>query len=157
MLIQCLSTETSEAIQVHNVHTKTFMFIFGLVIPIAFSSQTNATQPAAFTQCLNHLSDLAADNTISDTSISLISNLKYQSRVIELDRNQPEFLQTFPTYFNKRVNDWRIQKGREKLAEHKDFLASLTDQHGIPGHYLVAFWGLETMRDRFSASRSTCT
>jgi membrane-bound lytic murein transglycosylase B len=30
------------------------------------------------------------------------------------------------------------------LAKHKAFLAELTAKYGVPGHYLVAFWGLET-------------
>jgi membrane-bound lytic murein transglycosylase B len=53
-------------------------------------------------------------------------------------------VQTFTGYFSKRVNDWRINKGREKVRQHKDFLAKLTQKYGVPAHYLVAFWGLET-------------
>ncbi|MFT6270779.1 MAG: membrane-bound lytic murein transglycosylase B [Alphaproteobacteria bacterium] len=76
-------------------------------------------------------------------------------RVIELDRSQPEFVSTFPNYFSKRVNTWRIDKGREKYAQHRDFLKTLTAKYGIPGHYLVAFWGLETNYGGYKGKMST--
>lgn len=110
---------------------------------LSFTHAAHA-QNAEFSQCLDTLSTLAEEQGVSDTTRALIPELSFQSRVIELDRNQPEFVQTFPAYFSKRVNDWRINKGRQMLAKHKDFLAELTAKYGVPGHYLVAFWGLET-------------
>ncbi len=43
-----------------------------------------------------------------------------------------------------RVTDARVSQGRELLARHRQFLAELTRDYGVPGHYLVSFWGLET-------------
>jgi membrane-bound lytic murein transglycosylase B len=65
-------------------------------------------------------------------------------RVIELDRNQPEFTQTFWTYLRKQVNDHRITRGRALLSKHLDLLNNIHAEYGVPPRYLIALWGLET-------------
>ena len=117
------------------------LLITGLLSLVSFNSQA---QQGNFAQCLNELTVYAGEQGVSESSQQLINTLQYQSKIIELDRNQPEFMQTFPAYFSKRVNDWRINKGQAMYAKHKAFLAELNAQYGIPGHYLMAFWGLET-------------
>ena len=74
----------------------------------------------------------------------VIPSLQYQARVIELDRSQPEFTQSFADYFARRVSQGRIDKGRALYAEIGNFLDELTRQYGVPGPYLLSFWGLET-------------
>ena len=98
-----------------------------------------------FAACKTTLTEKAKARGISDsTAEQVIADLKYQARVIELDRSQPEFVQTFPGYFSKRVTDWRINKGKTLYQEHRELLQSLNDKYGIPPHYLLAFWGMET-------------
>ena len=102
-------------------------------------------QTPTFEQCVVGLQEQALSAGVSqDTVNNVLGNVKYLAKILEYDRNQPEFVQTFPGYFSARVTPWRIDKGREMLAKHKEFLAKLTQQYGVPGHYLVAFWGLET-------------
>lgn len=65
-------------------------------------------------------------------------------RVIELDRHQPEFTQTFWSYLERRVSEARIDRGRELVREHRTLLEATQRKYGVPARYLVAFWGLET-------------
>ncbi len=65
-------------------------------------------------------------------------------RVIELDRDQPEFTQTFWTYLGKRVSAVRIERGRAMLRQHAALLQRIQDRYGVQARFLVAFWGLET-------------
>lgn len=65
-------------------------------------------------------------------------------RVIELDRRQPEFTQTFWGYLDKRVTAQRIERGRQMLTEHADLLAATERQFGVQPRFIVAFWGLES-------------
>lgn len=82
---------------------------------------------------------------ISAKTLRLAFNgLTPNPRVLELDRKQPEFSQTFWGYASTRVSDRRIEQGRDKLREHADLLREVTRRYGVPGRYLVAFWGLET-------------
>lgn len=65
-------------------------------------------------------------------------------RVVELDRRQPEFTQTFWSYLDKRVTPSRIARGQEMLARHRDVLDAVSRRYGVQPRFLVAFWGLET-------------
>jgi len=115
-----------------------------------------AQNKANFGQCLEGKKVEALNAGVSQSRVNAeFDGFTFIPRVIELDRSQPEFVSTFPNYFSKRVNEWRITKGREKYAEHREFLRTLTDQYGIPGHYLISFWGLETNYGGFKGTMST--
>jgi len=75
---------------------------------------------------------------------SAFADLQPIDKVIELDRKQPEFTQTFWRYLDLRVTDTRISRGKLLLAEHEDLLAAVSKEYGVPARFLVAFWGLET-------------
>ncbi|QBF84475.1 lytic murein transglycosylase [Shewanella maritima] len=123
--------------------TSTSVFVAPALL--AMSVSADAANPPEFDQCVIELKSTAKQQGISQTIIdSSVANLKYVPKVIELDRRQPEFTTTFGDYIGKRVTDWRVQQGRKLLREHKDLLDKLTKQYGIPGQYIVSFWGLET-------------
>ncbi|MFC3122994.1 lytic murein transglycosylase [Agaribacter flavus] len=109
-----------------------------------------------FATCLTSKVDEALASGVSQSRIDAeFDKLEFVSRVIELDRRQPEFISTFPDYYSKRVNKWRIDRGREKYQEYRSFLKGLTEKYGIPGHYLIAFWGLETNYGGYKGKMST--
>jgi membrane-bound lytic murein transglycosylase B len=99
----------------------------------------------AFLYWLEGLRAEARGKGISDATLdAALLDVKPVMRVVELDRRQPEFTQTFWTYFRKRVNDERIKRGRALLAKHRDLLYKIQGKYGVPPRYLLAFWGLET-------------
>lgn len=73
-----------------------------------------------------------------------LGNLRPIPRVIELDRNQPEFKLTYRQYLERVVPQSRIDKGRKMLAENRKLLDPIAAKYGVPAQYLVAFWGVET-------------
>ena len=82
-------------------------------------------------------------------------------RVVELDRNQPEFSLTLREYLDGTVSAGRIAKGRRMLDENRALLTELSRRYGVPGNVLVAFWGIETDYGRntggFPVVRSVAT
>ncbi len=87
----------------------------------------------------------ALSRGISEATLETsLKDLQPVERVVELDRRQPEFVDTFLNYLDRRVNDKRIRAGRERLAAHRALLRDIQSEYGIPPQYLVAFWGLET-------------
>lgn len=80
----------------------------------------------------------------SETSLSVMNHVEILPRVVNLDRSQPEFISPFLDYYHKRVNTYRVNKGRELLAKHATLLAKIQMLYGVPPSVLVAFWGLET-------------
>ena len=106
---------------------------------------SSASANEHFSSCTAALADRAKQEGVSQQIIDeVFPHLVHQDRVIELDRSQPEFVQTFPGYFSKRVTDWRTEKGKAMYAKHEKLLHKLSDKYGVPPHYLLAFWGLET-------------
>ncbi|MBL8660356.1 MAG: lytic murein transglycosylase [Rhodospirillales bacterium] len=79
--------------------------------------------------------------TLADAALSGITPL---DRVLELDRRQPEFSQTFWQYLDKRVTEQRIERGRQMLTEHADLLEATARRHGVQPRFIVAFWALES-------------
>lgn len=111
----------------------------------ASSINENTFSEESFQECKVTLQTEAREAGVKEnTVVEILGNSKYVSNVIKYDRNQPEFVQTFPNYFGKRVTQWRINKGRQLYKEHKELLTKLTQRYGVPSHYLIAFWGLET-------------
>ncbi|BES73523.1 lytic murein transglycosylase [Marinobacter nanhaiticus D15-8W] len=117
-----------------------------LVSPFTLAQETPQTlSQAEFGQCIGKLKGRAMEAGVTpEVAQNVLDQVTFLDRVIELDRRQPEFTTTFADYLNRRVNDARIEKGRELLDEHADLLAKVTRETGVPAPYLVAFWGLET-------------
>jgi membrane-bound lytic murein transglycosylase B len=75
-------------------------------------------------------------------------------RVLELDRKQPEFTQTFWNYLDKRVSARRMERGRALLREHAALLDKVRRRYGVQPRFLVAFWGLESNFGEFTGGLS---
>ncbi len=130
---------------------RSIIFTAGLLAsPLIFAQDND------FSQCKARISErVAAENLPQWIVQDVVANLDIQPRVIELDRNQPEFTQTFGDYLGKRVTTFRVMQGRLLLSQYSELLKKLTDQYGVPGRYLVAFWGLETNFGSYLGNMST--
>ncbi|MBY0474853.1 MAG: lytic murein transglycosylase [Nitrosomonas sp.] len=99
----------------------------------------------SFGDCISRMKVLARSESISDRTVNqVLDKVKHIPRVIELDRRQPEFTQTFAGYFNTRISDERVQRGRALLTQYRTLLERIQLETGIPAQYLISFWGLET-------------
>lgn len=89
-------------------------------------------------------SEAAAQGVSQDTINAALNGITPISRVIELDRKQPEGTMTFAQYRTRVINDNRIRKGRILLQENKAALDAASSRFGVPPQYIVALWGIET-------------
>ncbi|MCG6919283.1 MAG: lytic murein transglycosylase [Deltaproteobacteria bacterium] len=83
---------------------------------------------------------------------SALQDLEPVSRVIELDRNQPESKLTFDQYLSRILSEERIAIGRKKLSDSRRLLAKIADAYGVQPRFLVALWGVETDFGRVTGS-----
>jgi len=98
-----------------------------------------------FNDWLERLKVEARARGISRPTIeSALGSVEPIPRVIELDRQQPEFTLTFREYLSNVGSDQRIRKGRENLAQHRALLNSISAEYGVPPQMIVALWGIET-------------
>jgi membrane-bound lytic murein transglycosylase B len=110
-------------------------------ISSAFAQNTDV----AFETCLAVLGARASNDGVDAAIVaSVLKDTKRLQRVINLDRSQPEFTRTFADYYVPRITKRRVTQGRALYAKHRDLLNRLQREYGVPGHYLLAFWGLET-------------
>jgi membrane-bound lytic murein transglycosylase B len=99
----------------------------------------------AFDVWLSHLQEEAIESGVSiEASAKAVQKIQFLPEVVALDRGQPEFISPFLEYYRRRVTTQRVEIGQEKLSQYHDYLSDLTQQYGVPGNYLIAFWGMET-------------
>lgn len=121
------------------------MFLTAQAHAIEATIQAKDTGIDNFSNCINELKEQAHSYGLTQQTIDgPLADVNYIHRVIELDRKQPEFTQSFDNYFSKRVSEKRVNQGRKLLAEYRPLLDKLHKQYGVPPQYLMAFWGLET-------------
>lgn len=124
--------------------SRTFVFA-ALLFPVVAQATGEAANPPEFAECVTRLKGTALERGISNAVVDRdLAAVNYVARVIELDRKQPEFSESFATYFERRVTQDRIVRGRALLVEHRQLLNKVSREFGVPAQYLVSFWGLET-------------
>ena len=127
------------------------LLLFALI-----GSESSYGADAGFEACRAQLASAATAEGLDQTMVdSIVSQLAFLPRVIELDRSQPEFQQTFAAYLRGRVSSARVQQGRVLMARHRSLLGQLTERYGVPGHYLIALWGMESDFGGFTGNTPT--
>ena len=112
-------------------------------------------QDAAFDIWLDGVRRDAAAAGVSQATIeAALSGLTPIERVLELDRRQPEFTQTFWSYLDRAVTPGRVERGRALVAEHADLLRRIRRRYNVQPDYLVAFWGLESNFGKYTGGFS---
>jgi len=119
------------------------------------SALTRAAQ-TDFQTWLHALRNEAASKGISRPVLDdALGSLLPLARVIELDRRQPESVQTLDQYLATRLTQTKIDNGRRRIAEHRDTLARVGQRYDVAARFVVALWGLESDYGRFMGDFST--
>ncbi|GAK32840.1 murein transglycosylase [Iodidimonas nitroreducens] len=117
------------------------------------AEDTDAPEPSLppFDQWLDELRAEARSKGISKATIdAALGAVVPNERVVELDRKQPEFTQTFEEYLAARVSPVRIKRGREMMVEYREPLRAVADHYGVQPRFIAAIWGLETNYGSFT-------
>ncbi len=87
----------------------------------------------------------ARSHGISDATYDrVMRQLKPDTSVYELDRYQPEFQEEVWQYLNRRISDWRIITGRERVREHAQLLERVEAEYGVDRYVMAGLWGMES-------------
>jgi lytic murein transglycosylase len=87
----------------------------------------------------------AAAQGISQRAITAASpGMIYDQRIVNIDRGQRVFNQTFLEFSTRMVASYRIQKGAQLIQQHAAIFQRVQQQYGVPAAVIVAFWGLES-------------
>jgi lytic murein transglycosylase len=70
--------------------------------------------------------------------------LSYDEKIIDQDRSQGVFAQSFLQFSDRMVSKYRLKQGAALIKKHKPVFARIQERYGVPAPVLTAFWGLET-------------
>lgn len=132
-----------------------------LILLIAGCLPLFAEENIPFPDWIDGIKRQAVAQGISPATVTLLDKVKPDPRVIEFDRAQPEFVQTFDDYLRARLTDERVRIARRKFQQNRKVLEEIGDRYGVEPEYIVAFWGLESSfgehQGKYSVLRSLAT
>jgi lytic murein transglycosylase len=71
-------------------------------------------------------------------------HMKFEQRIVNRDRAQGVFNQSFLKFSDRLIPAARLQKGEQLLRTNAALFARVEKEFGVPGPILTAFWGLES-------------
>jgi membrane-bound lytic murein transglycosylase B len=115
-----------------------------------------------FDNCVAGLWPDAARRGISQESFQRFTQgLTPDLRIMDLMDSQPEFTKALWDYLDILVNETRMAKGREVLAQYKTIFDAAERAYGVDRYIIASIWGIEsnysTMIGDRSVLRSTAT
>ena len=112
---------------------------------IAFGQLSRPANGQEFAQWLAGVRQEAIAQGISAAAIDpVLSQVRYDPSVVERDQSQPEFVSTFWSYIGRAVTEDRVLRGRAALQQYAGVLSQIEQRYGVPRHYIVAFWAVES-------------
>jgi lytic murein transglycosylase len=87
----------------------------------------------------------AAAQGISQRAIAAAAPaLTYDQHIVNIDRGQRVFTQTFLEFSGRMAAAYRIQRGQALIKANAPTFARIEQQYGVPAPVIVSFWALES-------------
>ena len=113
---------------------------------LVFQVPSYSQEEKPFKVWLSELRTEAEGRGFSKKSIdSAFSEIKEPvKRIVSSDRNQPEVVESYAGYLNRRVTAWRKINGKKMIKKHQELLQKIAREYGVQPRFIVAIWGMET-------------
>lgn len=85
-----------------------------------------------------------AKGVSSETYDRTMAWIKPDTGVYAFDRSQPELQEPIWRYLGRRVNEWRINTGRERMKQHEALWDRLEAAYPCDRYIMCALWGMES-------------
>ncbi|MGX9352293.1 lytic murein transglycosylase [Shimia sp. W99] len=119
--------------------------------PVAL--QVSESGNAAFHRWIEGYRDRAlAAGIRADVFDRAMADLRYNTSVIQKDRNQSEFTKTVWEYLDSATSDLRVKNGQAALTKQRGELEEIEARYGVDKQIVVAIWGLESAYGTFRGS-----
>jgi lytic murein transglycosylase len=108
---------------------------------LAVSCRTSAS----FDRWLDEFRREAVGAGVSQRALAAAApQMVYDQRIVNIDRGQRVFNQTFIEFSNRMVAAYRIQRGGQLIQQYGAVFSRANQQFGVPAAVITAFWGLES-------------
>ena len=98
----------------------------------------------SFSQWKSQIEQEAIAAGVGQRGLQALANARVDDRVLQRDRGQRFFTQTFIEVTGRLISNDRLQRGRQLLQQHADLFQRAEREYGVPGAVITAFWALET-------------
>ena len=127
------------------VMKQTIRFSAALLILLLAAAPALSDESQPFSEWLAELRQEASQKGIStETLDAALASVAPIEKVIQLDRNQPEFKLGLNEYLSRYVSGTRVAEGRRQLAAHRELLDEIYERFGVQPRFVVALWGIES-------------
>jgi lytic murein transglycosylase len=110
-----------------------------------FGTSLAQSSQLTFARWVERLRPRARARGISEATYDrVMGTIKPDTSVYALEHSQPEFREPLWQYINRRVSDWRIITGKERVGEYAGLLERIDKQYGVDRYLMVALWGMES-------------
>ena len=108
------------------------------------SAQSCQNNPATFPAWLDDLRAEALAAGLSASAIRALDGVRYDQSIVNRDRAQGVFSQTFLEFSDRVVSSYRLQTGQQHLTTYASLFEQIERQYGVPGAAVVALWAMES-------------
>ena len=120
-----------------------------IVLPLLFLTTGYAiaadAQEEDFAAWLTDFRQAALSEGISSETLdAVLPGLTFRTRVVELDRRQPEGTLTYAEYLSRVLPPARVNRGKRLLRKHRALLTEIGETYGVQPRFIVALWGIES-------------
>jgi lytic murein transglycosylase len=120
----------------------TFLALLGALCVPAYAQ--DECGHGSFDDWLAGVRDEAEAAGVSESALQVLNDVRFDQSIVDRDRAQGVFSQSFLEFAGRMVNANRMQVGSSRLKKHGALFAEIEETHGVPGPVITAFWGLET-------------
>ncbi len=116
-----------------------------LCIATAFALALASPARADFSSCVASLrADGARAGVSSQTLEAAFNGLQPDMKVLEFEKQQPEFKTPIWDYVDGLVDEERVADGKTAMAQNAHELARAEQTYGVSRYMLAAIWGVES-------------
>ena len=88
--------------------------------------------------------EAAADGVSQRAIAAAAPYLKYDQRIVNIDRGQRVFTQTFLEFSNRMAAAYRISGAQTRIKKYAPVFERIDKEYGVPAAVISSFWGLES-------------
>ncbi len=109
-----------------------------------------STSNIAFSRWIDGFRARARAEGIRDSVFdAAFQGVRYNTEVIQKDRNQSEFTKQIWEYLDSAVSETRVKNGRDALRQNSRVLSEIEARYGVEAEVVTAIWGLESAYGTF--------
>ena len=90
------------------------------------------------------MTDEARNAGVGELGLSTLAGARIDEKVLQRDRAQGVFTQTFAEFSDRMINSYRLKNGAANLQKYRQYFERAETDYGVPGPVIAAFWALET-------------